>query len=87
MEFALSVNQDVSSVGTTLKALATANTAVQVELQLGTGIQGLWIVTPEATQIASFEEHRGSDARSVVEGEPLYLGHDPFRGIISGRTF
>jgi len=76
MEFALSVNQEVNSVGTTPKALATANTAVQVELQLGTEIQGLWIVTPEATQVTPLEKDGCADTRTIVDREALDVRHN-----------
>jgi hypothetical protein len=62
-------------IGAAFEALTTADAAVEEELQFGLGLQGLGIMTPEATQVTALEKDRRTDAGTIVDGETLDVGH------------
>ena len=70
------VGRDVCPLRAPVKAHATADAPVRKDLQLGLGLERLWIVTPKAAQIAPFEEYSGPDAGPIVNGKPLNVSYD-----------
>jgi hypothetical protein len=56
--------------------LATVDAAFGNVAELGFGSLSFRIVTPEAAHGASFEEDRGSDARSIVQRKPLNVENE-----------
>jgi hypothetical protein len=63
-------------VGTRKNTLAAGDTAFGTVAKLRFRVLPFRIVAPEAAHGASFEEHSCADARTIVQGEPLYVEDD-----------
>jgi hypothetical protein len=60
-------------LGANCHAAAAAGAFPLIQGQLQTHMLGLRIGAPLTAQIASLKEHRGANARSIVEAEFLYI--------------
>ena len=54
-------------------ALATGDTSFSKVAKLRFRMLPFWIMTPEATHGASFQEHGCADARTIVQGKALNI--------------
>ena len=54
-------------------ALATGDTSFRNVAKFRLQMLPFWIVTPEATHGASFQEHGCADARTIVQGKALNI--------------
>jgi len=59
-----------------LQAGATADTTILAEYSFREWGLALGIVAPLAIQRTTLKEHRGADARAIVDGKPLYIENE-----------
>lgn len=71
------VNHCQCPLGTAIDTLTAADTALTAQGQFHPGIDELRVVAPGAVQRAALAEHRGADARAVVQGVAADVANQP----------
>jgi hypothetical protein len=73
------VNEFMSRMRTEIYACSAGRASIRKELKFRSVPFAFRIVAPETIECAPFQEHRRTDARTVVGGEALYIEYSPCR--------